>query len=139
MEENKDKQLDDFVKKVVKNTGLETPSDDFTQSIMSKIVAQNEKSMATRYKPLISKTSWLVLGSIALFLLAYAIFGNLDLNVSWIPRIDEVAPVEIRFFNTLANLQLPNTLVYSLTGLTFFIYVQIILLKKHLENRYAIN
>lgn len=139
MEENKDKQLDDFVKKVVKNTGLETPSDDFTQSIMSKIVAQNEKSMATRYKPLISKTSWLVLASIALFLLAYAIFGNLDLNVSWIPRIDEVAPVEIRFFNTLANLQLPNTLVYSLTGLTFFIYVQIILLKKHLENRYAIN
>ncbi|MBT8182185.1 MAG: hypothetical protein KJO53_11415, partial [Eudoraea sp.] len=83
MEENRDKQLDDFVKKVVKSAGLESPSDDFTQSIMSKIAAQNEKSMVTRYKPLISKTSWLVLAGIAIFLSVYIIFGNSDLNVSW--------------------------------------------------------
>jgi hypothetical protein len=139
MEENRDKQLDDFVKKVVKKAGLEAPSDDFTQSIMSKIVAQNEKRMVTRYKPLISKTSWLVLAGIAFFLLGYVIFGNSDLTVSWMPSINEVAIDNIRFMNTLANFQLPNTLVYSLTGLTLFIYVQIFYLKKHLESRYTLN
>lgn len=139
MEENRDKQLDDFVKKVVKKAGLEAPSDDFTQSIMSKIVAQNEKRMVTRYKPLISKTSWLVLAGIAFFLLGYVIFGNSDLTVSWMPSINEVAIDNIGFMNTLANLQLPNTLVYSLTGLTLFIYVQIFYLKKHLESRYTLN
>lgn len=139
MEENKEKQLDDFVKKVVKNAGLEAPSDDFTQSIMSKIVAQNEKSMVTRYKPLISKTSWLVLAFIAIFLLVYVIFGNSDLNVSWIPSINEVATDNIGFIKTLENLRLPNTLLYSLTGLTLFIYVQIVFLKKHLESRYTTN
>ena len=139
MEENRDKQLDDFVKKVVKKAGLEAPSDDFTQSIMSKIVAQNEKRMVTRYKPLISKTSWLVLAGIAFFLLGYVIFGNSDLTVSWMPSINEVAIDNIGFMNTLANLQLPNTLVYSLTGLTLFIYVQIFYLKKHMESRYTLN
>jgi hypothetical protein len=139
MEENRDKQLDDFVNKVVKNAGLEVPSDDFTQSIMSKIAAQNEKSMVTRYKPLISKTSWLVLAGIAIFLSVYIIFGNSDLNVSWIPSIAELATHNIGIMNTLENLQLPNTLVYGLAGLTFFIYVQIVLLKKHLESRYTLN
>jgi hypothetical protein len=139
MEENKDKQLDDFVKKVVKNIGLETPSDHFTQSIMSKIAAQKENSTITIYKPLISKTGWLVLAAITLFLFAFIIFGNLDLNVGWLPSIDRVASYKIGFFDTLKQLRLPNTLVYGLMGLTFFIYVQIIFLKKHLENRYATN
>lgn len=139
MEENRDKQLDDFVKKVVKNAGLEAPSDDFTQSIMSKIAAQNEKSMVTRYKPLISKTSWLVLAGIAIFLSVYIIFGNSDLNVSWIPSITELATNNIGIMNTLENLRLPNTLVYGLTGFTLFIYVQIAFLKKHLESRYTLN
>ena len=106
---------------------------------MSKIVAQNEKRMVTRYKPLISKTSWLVLAGIAFFLLGYVIFGNSDLTVSWMPSINEVAIDNIGFMNTLANLQLPNTLVYSLTGLTLFIYVQIFYLKKHMESRYTLN
>lgn len=139
MEENRDKQLDDFVKKVVKNAGLEAPSDDFTQSIMSKIAAQNEKSMVTRYKPLISKTSWLVLAGIAIFLSVYIIFGNSDLNVSWIPSITELVTNNIGIMNTLENLRLPNTLVYGLTGFTLFIYVQIAFLKKHLESRYTLN
>lgn len=139
MEENRDKQLDDFIKKVVNNAGLEAPSDDFTQSIMSKIAAQNEKSMVTRYKPLISRTSWLVLAGIAIFLSVYIIFGNSDLNVSWIPSITELATNNIGIMNTLENLQLPNTLVYGLAGLTFFIYVQIVLLKKYLESRYTLN
>lgn len=139
MEENRDKQFDDFVKKVVKNAGLETPSDDFTQNIMSKIIAQNEKSIATHYKPLISNTSWLVLAVIAILLLVYIIFGNSDLNVSWIPSIDELSSNDIGIMNALENLRLPNTLVYGLTGLALFIYVQIVFLKKHLESRYTVN
>lgn len=139
MEENKEKQLDDFVKKVVKTAGLETPSDQFTQSIMSKIIAQSADSAVTHYKPLISKRSWLVLCAIALLLLAYVIFGNLDLDVSWLPSMDMMATDNIGFINTLSNLRLPNTLLYSLAGLTIFIYIQIVFLKKHLESRYIMN
>ncbi|WP_019670404.1 hypothetical protein [Eudoraea adriatica] len=139
MEQNKDKQLNDFVEKIVKTAGLETPSDQFTQSIMSKIKAQSVKSAVTNYKPLISKRSWLVLCSIAIFLLAYVFFGNSDLNISWLPSIDAIAMDNMGIIDALSNLRLPDTLLYGLTGLTLFIYVQIVFLKKHLERRFTIN
>lgn len=139
MKENKDKQLNDFVKKIVKSAGLETPSDGFTQNIMSKIAAQEVKSTVTVYQPLISKTSWFVLAAFAVFLFTFIIFGNLDLNVSWLPGIDQLAPNKIGFLDSLSQIRLPSTLVYGLSGLALFIYVQIIFLKKHLESRFAIN
>ncbi len=139
MEENKDKQLNDFVKKIVKSTGLETPSDGFTQNIMSKIAAQKAKSTATVYQPLISKTSWLILATITLLLFAYVIFGKLDLSISWLPNINSVVLNKIGFMEALSQIHLPNTAVYALIGLMLFFYVQIIFLKRHLESRFALK
>lgn len=139
MEVNKDKQLNDFVKKIIKTAGLETPSDGFTQNIMSKIVAEEEKRTTIQYKPLISKTSWFVLAAFAVLLFAFIIFGNLDLNISWLPGIDQLVPNKIGFLDSMSEIHFPNTLVYGLSGLVLFIYVQLIFLKKHLENRYALN
>lgn len=139
MEVNKDKQLNDFVKKIIKTAGLETPSDGFTQNIMSKIVAEEEKRTIIKYKPLISKTSWFVLAALAVLLFAFVIFGNLDLNISWLPGIDQLVPNKIGFLDSMSEIHFPNTLVYGLSGLALFIYVQLIFLKKHLENRYALN
>jgi len=139
MEENKDKQLNDFVKKIVKSAGLETPSDGFTQNIMSKIVAQEEKTTAIKYKPLISKRSWLIFAAITIILFTYIIFGKLDLSISWLPNINSVTLNKIGFMEALSQIQLPNTVVYALIGILLFFYVQIIFLKKHLENRYTLN
>lgn len=139
MEENKDKQLNDFVKKIVKSAGLDTPSEGFTQNILSKLIAQEEKRTTLKYKPLISKTSWFVLTAFAVFLFAFVIFGNIDLNISWLPDIDQMVPNKIEFLDSLSPIRLPSTLIYGLSGLALFIYVQIFFLKKHLENRYALN
>ncbi len=139
MEENKDKQLDDFVKKIVKSAGLETPSVGFTQNIMSKIVAQEAKSTVTVYQPLISKTSWLILATITLLLFAYVIFGKLDLTISWLPNINSEVLNKIGFMDALSQINLPNTAVYSLFGIILFFYVQIIFLKRHLESRFTLN
>lgn len=139
MEDNKDKQLNDFVKKIVKSAGLETPSDGFTQNIMSKIAAQEGKSSATVYQPLISKTSWLILATITLVLFTYVIFGKLDLSIGWLPNINSVTLNKIGFMEALSQIHLPNTAVYALIGIMLFFYVQIIFLKKHLENRYSLN
>jgi len=139
MEENKEKQLDDFVKKIVKSAGLETPSVGFTQNIMSKIVAQEAKSAVTVYQPLISKKSWLILATITLLLFAYVIFGKLDLTISWLPNINSEVLNKIGFMDALSQINLPNTAVYSLFGIILFFYVQIIFLKIHLESRFTLN
>jgi len=139
MEENNDKQLDDFVKKIVKSTGLETPSVGFTQNIMSKIVAQEAKSTVTVYQPLISKTSWLILATITLLLFAYVIFGKLDLTISWLTNINSEVLNKIGFMDALSQINLPDTAVYSLIGIMLFFYVQIIFMKRHLESRFTLN
>ncbi|MFT7442981.1 MAG: hypothetical protein ACI9Q3_001358 [Maribacter sp.] len=46
MEEiNKNKELDGFVKKYVKEIKIESPSKDFTASLMNKIVVEHQKSI----------------------------------------------------------------------------------------------
>ncbi len=139
MEDTNEKRLDDFVKKVVNSTSLESPSIDFTKNIISKITAQEAQSTATVYQPLISKTSWLILATITILLFAYVIFGKLDLSISWLPNINSEFLNKIGFMDALSQIHLPNTAVYAFIGIMLFFYVQIIFLKRHLESRFALN
>ena len=99
MEDNREKQLDDFIRKVVNHAGLESPANDFTQNILSKIIAETNKSTATVYQPLISRTGWLILAIFTIILFAFVIFGNLDLHIGWLPAIDKLVPNKIGFFD----------------------------------------
>lgn len=139
MENNREKQLDDFIRKAVNHAGLESPANDFTQNIMSKIVLEKNKSTVTVYQPLISRTGWLILTIFTIILFAFVIFGNLDLHIGWLPAIDQLVPNKIGFVDSLLHLRLPNTLVYAITGLLLFVYIQLLFLKKYIESRYALN
>jgi hypothetical protein len=139
MENNREKQLDDFIRKAVNHAGLESPANDFTQNIISKIVLEKNKSTVTVYQPLISRTGWLILTIFTIILFAFVIFGNLDLHIGWLPAIDQLVPNKIGFVDSLLHLRLPNTLVYAITGLLLFVYIQLLFLKKYIESRYALN
>lgn len=139
MEDTNDKRLDEFVKKVVGNASLESPSDDFTKNIISKIAVQETNSATTVYQPLISKTSWLVLAALTMFLLAYVIFGKFDLSISWLPNINTGVLENIGLMDVLSQIHLPNTTIYALIGLMLFFYVQIIFIKKHLDSRLELS
>jgi hypothetical protein len=60
MKESNDKNMEQFIAKAIKETTLESPSNDFTNKIMNDVWAM-EKSKATTYKPLISKTGWMII------------------------------------------------------------------------------
>src|ERR1700674_1453848 len=60
MKKNEDKNIELFVDKVMKETPLESPSRDFTAKVMVNVLAL-DKSKATVYKPLISKTGWMLI------------------------------------------------------------------------------
>jgi hypothetical protein len=139
MEDNREKQLDDFIRKVVNHAGLEAPANDFTKNILSKIKLEKNKSTVTVYQPLISRTGWLIMAIFAVILFAFVIFGNLDLHIGWLPSFDQLVPNKIGFVDSFLQLRLPNTLVYATTGLVIFVYIQILFFKKYFENRYALN
>ena len=64
---------DPNIKSILEEGGLETPGDQFTSNIINKIEAQ---SLKTEYKPVISRTAWLVLSFIGVAIFSYFLFVN---------------------------------------------------------------
>ncbi len=138
MEENKEKELERFVQKTIKEVGLEEPSANFTHSVLSKIQL-NVQERAVRHKPLISKSTWGVLTALVTGIFAYLILGNPKVEIPWLSSQKFEMSVNMDFVDALADLQLSNTFVYSLVGLVFFLGVQVVLLKNHIERRYILD
>jgi len=139
MEENKEKEPDYFVKKIIQEIGLEEPSLNFTETVLSKIETAREPNSVTVYTPLISKFSWAILAVIVVGMGALALFGKVDTKNSWLEYINLDAVSEFTFLDSMANLKFPSTLVYGVLALTIFVYVQIFLLKNHLGKKYELH
>jgi hypothetical protein len=136
MKENEDKNIEQYVQAVIKETPLESPSPDFTTKVMASVFAL-DKSKATVYKPLISKKGWgLIFVGIIATLVYYLINGR--------------APVEGQpwwygsgikdFSKTFINshlFQFSRTTMNVIILSAILIIIQITLLKNYLDKRLA--
>lgn len=137
MEENKERNLDNFVRKSVKEVGLERPSDSFTETLLAKIEASQQKVSVTAYKPLISKAGWFVLALVVTGLSALVLFGNVDTRLAWLEKMNMGAIPKIEFLDALPSLAVSNTILYSLLIFAIFAIFQVVLLKQRLDRRYV--
>ena len=136
MGENKHiKELDAFAKKYVKEIDTESPSLNFTASILDKIALENTKESVFKTKALISKKSWFVIiaSLLAIVLLTNqysekSIFNIFETDFSFIDKIQ--IP---NFFETIS---ISNTVLISvfLFGLMFI--AQVVYLKNHFNKRF---
>lgn len=74
---SKDIKKDPFIKSIFDEGGVEQPSGNFTNQIISAIKAQSRES-AFVYKPIISKNAWLVMAFLVISLFVYLLIGNAD-------------------------------------------------------------
>jgi len=131
MKEN-DKNVEQFIEKVIKETSLETPSFDFTSKVMAQVALEQSKTIA--YKPLISKTTWIALFTGIAAVLAYAFFGGspenkLDINIS--------AFFSEQISGLIPNLHFSDVTTYSVLIIAVMALVQIQLLKHYFDKRVA--
>ena len=131
MKEN-DKNVEQFIEKVIKETSLETPSFDFTSKVMAQVALEQSKTIT--YKPLISKTTWIALFTGIAAVLAYAFFGGspenkLDINIS--------AFFSERISGLIPNLHFSDVTTYSVLIIAVMALVQIQLLKHYFDKRVA--
>lgn len=139
MEDNKNKELDAFISKVVKEAGFEKPAKDFTVSILSKIELIAKKN-SVQYAPIISKSTWVGIVFLVIVVFAYVIFTkSATETVGWlnILNLNKLAA-----FNTslkIPELLISNTYVYGCIGLAFFVGIQVFLLKRHFEKWYTLE
>ncbi|MCW5517392.1 hypothetical protein [Muriicola sp. Z0-33] len=137
MEANKDKKLDDLIRKSVKEIGLESPSADFTKTLLSKIDVSTQIDTATAYKPLISKAGWVVLTLILVALSGFALYGNLDSNLAWLEKMNMGALPELQLMDALPNLAVSNIFFYGFLIFGIFAFIQLLFFKQRLDRQYA--
>lgn len=139
MEKNKEELFDAFAKKVVKDAGLDRPSVNFTDSVLSKIQLAADKKKSFVHQPLISKKYWLLiaLGVGAIF--AYIIFAKPNVDEGLLRMMKWNQLVEFNLFGKLSNFGVSSTVMYGFLALAFFIWVQVLWLTKRVGKRYQIG
>jgi hypothetical protein len=140
MKEQTDKYLDELAKKVITNTVIESPSFDFTSSVMSQVAALSNNNV-TIYKPLISKTGWVLILVGFLSLVFFALFGTQTESSGWLSTIDFSVLTNNKLTNTLMGFKptgfaITKTFAYALMLFGVMICIQIPFLKHHLNQRF---
>jgi ammonia channel protein AmtB len=135
MEDKETKYLDDLSRKVIMNTTIERPSFNFTDSVMSQVNALQENK-ATVYKPLISKTSWVLIGFGVLALILYILFfGTKTETSNWIQSLDFSVFTNINM-DVLPSLSTSKIFTYAFLFFGLMFCIQIPLLKNHFNKRF---
>jgi len=139
MQDDKKSKFDQFIQKRIKEEGLEKPSLNFTNTVISKIETQKEHSKVTVYKPLISKKVWYAGAVIIIGIFSYLIYGNIAVEFNWLPEMKMQQIGQLILLERFPNFNISNIYVYAFIGLAFFMAVQVYLLKNHFDKRYSLN
>jgi hypothetical protein len=135
MEENKkNKEIDIFAKKYIQEIKEESPSKDFTTSLMNAIILENSKSV-TVSKALISKKAWFVILSIV-FALVLIPFKSQKKSLFTIPELDFSFFNKIQVPNILENFSVSSTVLYAIFLFGLMLIAQVFFLKNHLNKRF---
>lgn len=132
MQEHLEQHLDKLAEKVMKSPGLEKPSLDFTANVMSGIKTSTSKTFV--YKPLISKTGWLLI-IMALMALSIYLTFNTSAENSIFNSVNLSGLTNNKLTELLSGITISKTFMYALGlfGLVWFIQVPI--LKHYMDKR----
>ncbi len=136
MEKNKEKQFDAFLKKAIKEVELDAPSLNFTEDLLEKLEISQVKKSSTAYKPLISKTIWVIIGALILIALGGAFIGDFESTLNWWPSMN----LNTNYvFGGFLSIVISSTYLYGFVGLAFFLFVQIYFIKNHVNRQFTTN
>ncbi len=135
MEKSREEELEIFVKKTVREAGVESPSHSFTDSVLDKI-AHQIPSGATPYKPIISQKHWILTILLATAIVVLVLLSGATLSTPWLASF-EIPDVSNGLFDSIAAMKISNTYLYGVVGFTFFMGVQVFVLRNHINKRYA--
>ncbi|KIO51003.1 hypothetical protein [Flavobacterium hibernum] len=127
-----DKNIENLIEKMMEETTLQSPSIDFTSSIMSQILV-TEKAKIKPYKPLISISTWIFIGITLAILVLYNVFfaetqNNLEIGKSYTDKISAL----------VSGIHVSKTLLYALLIVPFMILIQIGILKNYFDKKYQL-
>ena len=133
MNENADKNLDNLSREVMGKSAIESPSFDFTNTVMSQINSLNT-SRVTVYEPLISKWVWGVIAAVFAGVVWFSRSGTSKEKSRWFSELD----VDFEIANPLTQIELSQTVIYSIVLFAAMICIQIPVLKHYFNRRFEV-
>jgi len=134
MKSKQDKNIENLVENMMKETSLESPSFDFISKVMSEVLAP-EKKKSILYKPVISKGVWFILFAGIGTLITWIILNDYPEKGSSINFDFSVFNFE-KIFKGFTEFQFSSITTNIIMVAVIMIFIQIILLKTHLNKRF---
>jgi hypothetical protein len=127
-----DKNIEQLIEKMMAEDKLQSPSFDFTSKIMAEVHVLEEKKLKV-YKPLISISTWILIGIVLALLIAYNVFftgtqNNLEIGKSYTDKISAV----------VSGIHISKTLLYAILIVPFMVLVQVGILKNYFDKKYQL-
>jgi hypothetical protein len=123
------KNIDRLTEKLVKGAGIHKPSANFLSDVMSAV---NKTAIKQEYKPLISRSTWIIIGTLfGTSFIALYFYSSPELSILQDLNLFE----KISFKIPVSEFQVPKTAVYAIGCLGLFLF-QIPFLKNYLKTKY---
>lgn len=136
MDKHTEQHLDKLAEKIIKQSNLESPSLDFTASIMEQIQTIPAGKSIT-YKPLISKYGWLTIIAVLISISVYLILNSTG-NSNWANAIDFSVISNNKLTETLSGLTISKTSIYAVCLFGLMLYIQIPILKQYHNKQFEV-
>lgn len=115
----------------MESAGLEKPALDFTDSVMSKI-DELETSSVSSQQALISKPAWVVICSVFLGLLVYAVYLQPE-SLGWLEGYDGLN--KLRDLDLIGTVSISETLIFSAVIFASMFLLQMGMMKLYFNKR----
>ncbi|PKV52317.1 hypothetical protein ATE84_4428 [Aquimarina sp. MAR_2010_214] len=123
------------VKYLIKEAGLETPSENFLKNVMEQVELSTIEISPT-YKPLISKKVWFIIGVIVAVLLCMIPFLS-DGKESILNNVNFSFLNKLSIKNPFSNFTFHKTTIYGISFLALLFFIQITILKRRIDKRFS--
>jgi hypothetical protein len=128
--------LDNFTKRMVKETPVEKPSIDFSRNVMDTINALEVEKKKRVFEPLISNKVWLLISVGIIALTVFILKTGVNMNEGYLSQIDFSGFTNAISFETSYNLNISNTALYGFIFLAIMIPIQIGYLKSYYDKKF---
>jgi hypothetical protein len=132
-----DKNIEDFTKYVIEEAQIDGPSEDFVKKVMKSVKSESEISSIKIYKPLISKTAWVVIFGVFIVLSVFMLTGSAPsssiftkINFTFIDKIPSV--------NLFESIHFSNTFTFSFMFFSVLVLFQLLAIKNYFNRQNSI-
>ncbi|NQV77723.1 MAG: hypothetical protein HQ490_05140 [Lutibacter sp.] len=137
------KNIEEITKYIIKEAQVESPSNDFLNKVMDSVKLENQLSLSKVYKPLISKSAWLLIITVFVALSIFTLTGNsgnYDLfskvDVSFLNKIPSINIFEnISSINIFKNIHFSSTFTFSFLFFSILVMLQLFVIKNYFNKQ----